>query len=199
MELCRRTYTVLVLSSAEGFTQSILPLMTGLTSPPVTVKSVSAARRMTAERSFDFILVSSPLTDGCGVDFAVDMSGSGSAVVLLIVKSEDYGRITDQVRQRGVFTLPRPTSRSVFTTALNWMASARERLRMLEEKSLSVEEKMAEIRLVNRAKWVLIDRQSMTEPEAHRFIEKRAMDKCVTRKEIAEEIIAGVEFNMKKT
>ena len=49
---------------------------------------------------------------------------------------------------------------------------------------------MAEIRLVNRAKWLLIDREGMTEQDAHRFIEKQAMDCCVTRRAVADQIIA---------
>ena len=48
---------------------------------------------------------------------------------------------------------------------------------------------MQEIRLVNRAKWVLIEQRHMDEPTAHRYIEKLAMDRCVTRRLIAEEIL----------
>ena len=58
-----------------------------------------------------------------------------------------------------------------------------------EKKTLSVEEKMEEIRIVNRAKWLLISELKMDEPQAHRYIEKQAMDRCISRKEIAEEII----------
>ena len=48
---------------------------------------------------------------------------------------------------------------------------------------------MAEIRLVNKAKWLLISELKMSEPDAHRYVEKQAMDRCVTRRRIAEEII----------
>ena len=54
---------------------------------------------------------------------------------------------------------------------------------------MSLEEKMEEIRLVNRAKWLLIERRGMDEPTAHRYIEKLAMDRCVTRRVIAEAIL----------
>ena len=54
---------------------------------------------------------------------------------------------------------------------------------------VTIEEKMAEIRLVNKAKWLLISQLSMSEPEAHRYIEKQAMDRCVTKRTIAEEIM----------
>ena len=74
-------------------------------------------------------------------------------------------------------------------TALGWMASTRERLKKSEKKTLSIEEKMEEIRLVNRAKWLLIGEIKMDEQKAHRYIEKLAMDRCVSKREIAEEII----------
>ena len=66
---------------------------------------------------------------------------------------------------------------------------ARERLRRTEKKTATIEEKMEEIRLVNRAKWLLIEQLKMTESDAHRYIEKQAMDRCVSRREIAQNII----------
>ena len=59
----------------------------------------------------------------------------------------------------------------------------------MQKKTLSIEEKMEQIRLVNRAKWLLIGELKMSEPDAHRYIEKQAMDRCVSRREIAENII----------
>ena len=60
----------------------------------------------------------------------------------------------------------------------------------MEQKTATLQEKMEEIRLVNRAKWILIDQLKMTENEAHKFIERQAMDRCVTRRTIAENILA---------
>ena len=69
------------------------------------------------------------------------------------------------------------------------MSSARERLRKSEKITLSIEEKMEEIRIVNRAKWLLIRELKLEEPEAHRYIEKQAMDRCISKRIVAEEII----------
>ena len=69
------------------------------------------------------------------------------------------------------------------------MESAREGFRALEEKAVSFEEKMEEIRIVNRAKWLLISELKMDEPQAHRYLTKQAMDRCVAKKVIAEEIL----------
>ena len=75
--------------------------------------------------------------------------------------------------------------------AIDWMIATRERLKKLERRKLSLEEKMQEIRIVNRAKWVLIDQLKMNESDAHRFIEKQAMDRCISRREVAESILAA--------
>ncbi len=100
-----------------------------------------------------------------------------------------YSEVTERLTPYGVFTLLKPTSAGRLETALQWMATARERLRKTEKKTLTLQEKMEEIRLVNRAKWLLIERNGMDEPQAHRYIEKQAMDRCVTRRVIAQEII----------
>ena len=59
----------------------------------------------------------------------------------------------------------------------------------MEQKTSSIEERMEEIRIVNRAKCLLISKLKMTEPEAHHYIEKNAMDNCIRKKEAAENII----------
>ncbi len=46
-----------------------------------------------------------------------------------------------------------------------------------------------EIRMVNRAKLILIKMRGMTEVEAHRFIVRSAMDRCVRKRAVAQEII----------
>ena len=48
---------------------------------------------------------------------------------------------------------------------------------------------MEEIRVVNRAKWILIHELKMEEPQAHRYIEKQAMDCCTSKRSVAEKII----------
>jgi phage-related protein len=73
--------------------------------------------------------------------------------------------------------------------AFDWLESTRERLRKLEKRSVSLEDKMQEIRLVNRAKWLLITQKGMTEEQAHKAIEKLAMDSCITKSAVAEQII----------
>ena len=192
MSFPEHAYSMLVVSATEKFHTALRPLL-----PPSRyhtvhwADSVSAAKRCLLERAFDFVVIHSPLEDDFGTDLAIDLSEGRTAVVLLTVRAELYEEIYDKTSAYGIFVLPRPASRQTVLCALDWMVSMRERLGRLEKKSQTLSEKMEEIRLVNRAKWVLIDREGLSEAEAHRRIEKTAMDRCLSRKEIAREIIAG--------
>ena len=190
MSLKERMYSVLIVSAAENLNTALHTLLPEAKYNPVhTVTSVSAAKRIFADRNYDFVIINSPLPDDTGSRFAIDCCNSKNTVVLLLVRSEFHADLHDKVAEHGVFTLPMPSSKPTITTALGWMSSARERLRKSEKKTLSLEEKMEEIRIVNRAKWLLISEIKMEEPEAHRYIEKRAMDQCISKREVAEDII----------
>lgn len=191
MSLKERVYSVLVISAKENFNASLQSLLPESKYAPVQmVSSVSLAKRVLLERSFDFVFINTPLPDDFGTRFAIEISGNKGTVILLLVRNEVYEQVCDKVTEYGILTLPKPASKQMVAHTLNFMAGIRERLRKLENKSLSMEEKMKEIRLVNRAKWVLIDELKMSEADAHRYIEKQAMDRCVSRREIAEEIIS---------
>ena len=190
MSLKERVYSILIVSATDSFTSAFADLLPERRYYPVhTVASVSAAKRILAEKAFDFIIINSPLPDDTGIRFAIDTCTGKQSAVLLLAKNDIHDSVHDRVAEYGVFTLPKPTSKPTMLHALNWMESARERLRQFEKESLSIEEKMAEIRLVNKAKWILISELSMSEPEAHRYIEKQAMDRCISKRTIAEEII----------
>jgi response regulator NasT len=185
------SYSVLAVSGTPKFTSSLAALLTGPKYARTdTASDISAAKRACADYAYDFVIVNSPLPDDTGVRFAIDLSAAGQTVVLLTVRAEVYAEVTERVTPHGVFTLARPMSVAAVETALNWMAAARERIRKTERRTLTLEEKMEEIRVVNRAKWLLIEKEDMDEPAAHRYIEKQAMDRCITRRAVAEEILA---------
>lgn len=190
MSLKERVYSILIVSATDSFTSAFADLISEARYSPVdTVTSVSMAKRFLAEKTFDFVIINAPLPDDIGARFAIDTCTTKQSAVLLLVKNDIHADIHDKVAEYGVFTLPKPISKVTMTHALNWLESARERLRQSEKKSISIEDKMAEIRLVNKAKWLLISELHMSEPDAHRYVEKQAMDRCVSRRCIAEEII----------
>lgn len=190
MSLQEQIYSVLIVSASDAFNQSLLPLLPDSKFDPVRIEtSVSAAKRALADRTYDFVVINSPLPDDAGVRFAMDISGLNTSVALLMVRSDVYAATYSKAAEQGVYVLPKPTSKPIVMQAIDWMIATRERLKKFEKKSMSTEEKMHEIRIVNRAKWVLIENLKMTEADAHRYIEKQAMDRCISKREVAEVII----------
>ena len=190
MVFMERTYSVLVVSSSEKFNTAAAALLPVSEYYPVLwAKSVSEAKRRLLEQSFDIVMINAPIADDFGLRLGIDISGSGGSVVLLFVKSEFYEEICVKAREHGVMTAAKPVSRQFFSQTMHMLCAARERLRRAEQRQMSVEEKIEEIRLVNRAKWLLIEGLGMTEDEAHRHIEKQSMDRRVAKREVAENII----------
>ncbi len=186
-------YSVLTVSANEKFNISLRALLNESKFSPVkTVSSVSSARRELLSRSYDLIMINSPLPDGNAIDLAVDICSQSSSGVMMFIKNERFDDVSGFLTEYGVLSVPVPTSVSIINQSLRLLCSTRERMKKVEQKTAKLEEKMEEIRIVNRAKWALIDRYQMNEATAQRFIEKTAMDECITKRAVAERIISTV-------
>lgn len=190
MDIPTHTYHALLVSQPGKLSASLSSLLAdGAFSAVTTEVSATGARQRMTEESYDIVVINTPLPDEFGTRLALDLVGDGTVGVLLLVKEEHYSDVNARVAPFGALVLPKPTSSAAVSQALNLLTATRERLRRFEQKTATIEEKMQEIRLVNQAKWLLIENLKMTETEAHRYIEKTAMDRCVTRREIAQSVI----------
>ena len=191
MEFTERRYSVLLVSSSSKFNESMLALLPESRFYPVAaVSDVSSARRRLLENKYDIVIINAPLPDDFGTRLALNICDNSGTAVLLFVTAENYPDINGRVSPFGVLALPKPTTSQAVSQSLQLLCGTRERLRRMEQKTASIEEKMEEIRIINRAKLLLMEQLKMTEKEAHRFIEKQAMDRCVTRITIAQSILS---------
>ena len=139
---------------------------------PLIVPSGAEARRRMLESDFELIVVNAPLPDEFGHELCADAVEKTDAGVLLLSK---------------------PLSNTLFLQAIHIAAASNHRLLRLRQENAKMQEKIAQVRLVSRAKCCLIEREGMTETDAHRLIEKRAMDTRRDRAEIAQEILDSYE------
>ena len=185
-----KPYSTLLVSASEKFNTITTSLLPGSEFWPVTVaRSAGEAQRLLLETRYDIVLVNTPLPDEFGIRLAIDASRKTQAGVLLLVRRELHEEIYYKVMEDGVIPLPKPVSEPVMSQMLRTLCSVRERLRRAEERQVTVEKKIEEMRLVNRAKWLLIERLHMTEEDAHGYIRRQTMDKRVTQREAAEDIL----------
>jgi len=88
----------------------------------------------------------------------------------------------------------KPINRSLLYQATKLAYSTHSRVLGYKRENIKLQSKIEEIRLVDRAKYALIQYLNMTEQQAHRYIEKQAMDMRVSKKEISEGIIRTYEM-----
>ncbi|MCD8123909.1 MAG: ANTAR domain-containing protein [Lachnospiraceae bacterium] len=182
--------SVLVVSSSEKSGRIIAGLMNPSLCYPIQFeKSGSGCRRRAPDCGYDLIVVNTPLSDEFGHDLAMDLARETLAGVILLVKNDVYEEVCDRVGDAGVLTVPKPISSQYFHQTIRLAAAARSRLADARRENEKLKQKLDEAKLVGRAKCILVERRQMTEMQAHRYIEKRAMDTRSTRREVAEKII----------
>lgn len=190
----KRKYRVLVADSGDKIYDYISQSLPRSDYDPILrAGDAGEARRMLLDAPVDIVIINTPLKDDFGTELALDLA-DGSAGVLLLVKNELYDQICYKVEDSGVLTLGKPTSRQGFYSAVKLLTAMTARLSKLEKANHTLQEKMADIRVVNRAKWLLIEHHHMKEQDAHYFIEKQAMDTRLSRREVAENIIRSYDF-----
>lgn len=190
----KRAQSVLIVSSGQNavrYFKDILP--EALYSPVDFVPSASEAKRLLLEKQFDIIIINAPLCDEFGIQFAEDTATSYDSGIMIFVKSELYEQVSYKTEEYGIFTLSRPTTKQTVFEALRMLTASRSRYKALREKSETLEQKMNDIRLVNRAKALLTEKEQMPEAMAHRYIEKTAMDLGMKKAEVAKNIIEKYE------
>ncbi len=189
----RRQFSALVVSKSEKTADTLSAVLkTNAFSKVLRADSAGAARRMTLKQPVDVVVINTPLADDFGTQLAMDLSEKNMGV-LVFVKKDVYDPVSYKLEEYGIVTLPKPVERTALNQSLKMLKAMGVKLAKLEAQKSSLESKMREIRLVNRAKWLLISHLSMSEEEAHRYIEKEAMDACVKKSEIAENIIKTYE------
>ena len=186
----KRSYSVLVISGKKQNNALLSAMLDSFGYRNVeSALSAGEAKRKLQRNAYDIIIIDPPLPDEFGSDFAADAAERTRAGILLTVRSDLYDMTSAKVEDSGVLTLQKPVSQKEFYMAVKLMAATSSRLVNEEKKNRKLQEKLEEIKLVSRAKFILMEKQNISESEAHRFIEKEAMDSRRTKKEVATDII----------
>ena len=155
---------------------------------PLRAGSAGEVKRMLLETDVDLVILNAPLRDEFGTQLALNLA-QDNLCVLMLVPAESFDAVCYKVEDEGILTLSKPVSRNGLLGAIKLLTAMRGKLRKLVRQNQALQEKMQDIRTVNRAKWLLIEIKRMTENEAHYYIEKQAMDMRLSRREVAENII----------
>lgn len=162
----------------------------------IRIESVSSggkARRLFLEKEFDLCIIDTPLMDEFGEKLARNVADKYSCQVILLVKNEIGDEVIANVEDYGVFTLIKPFPKEILLNVLKTASVVSRKIKRLEDKNESLQKKIEDIKIVDKAKCLLIEIELLNEQQAHKMIERLAMDERKTKRQIAEEIIGRYE------
>lgn len=140
-------------------------------------------------RSFELVLINSPLSDEVGIELAEYAAEMTAASCIVLVKSEDYEKISPMAEKSDIILISKPFSKQVLYQVIKAVNIAIKRSYVLYEETVRLERKIEDIKLIDKAKFRLIQYRNMTEEEAHAYLEQYAMKNRKKKTVAASEII----------
>ena len=187
----RRIQLVCFKEESARSLQTLLP--DSLSAEIVWAGQLQQARDLLAREAFSLIILNLPFPEKDVEAFVQNASQSTSSGILLLCPQESADEILRRCLPQGILVLPKPLSPPLFVQSVGLGLSTSARLSRLLQENRRLHSKLEELKLISRAKAVLIEYLKLTEPQAHRYIEKQAMDLGLTRQQVAQNILKTYE------
>ncbi|MBR1483318.1 MAG: response regulator [Ruminococcus sp.] len=158
----------------------------------VTSYSAYNARELTDE-AFDLICINAPLSDENGIALARHFAAVTRASVVIIVPQKSADEVNDLLTGHGVLVIAKPINRHLFHHYLQFADCFRTRLLRVEQENEKLKHMVEDLKIIDRAKLLLVTCLNMSEEQAHRYLEKQAMDQRTSKKEVAKQVIRTYE------
>lgn len=184
----------LIISGSEKAMETIAQFLHACGYSNITsTASGSEARRLLDSMEYALIIINTPLADEFGHELSISVAEGTSSGIILLCKADIADDVSDKVGDYGVCVVSRPINRALLHQSIRLVEATRSRMLGLKRENSKLMVKIDEMRLINRAKCALMQYLKFTEPEAHRYIEKQAMDTRSTRREVALRILSTYE------
>ncbi|MDR0221589.1 MAG: ANTAR domain-containing protein [Lachnospiraceae bacterium] len=187
--------SVLIVSSTEKSTTFFREAIEAASIEQIaTTDTCSEARRLLRGRGFNIVIVNAPLRDESGDELTFEIAGKATTQIIFVVSGEHYDIVAHKCEECGVLAVARPINRLIFQAVLSLARAVQHKTQHLQEENLRLRQQIEDIKMIDRAKCILISYMGLSEPEAHRAIERQAMDMRTSKRAVAEEILKTYEF-----
>jgi len=187
--MLERIFRILLVSSSKNFSLGISNALMYESYEIEMIDSIAKAKRKVLDKDFDIIIINSPVIDDFGLDFAIEEAITNVSGILMFVKPEVEYEIYYKTYQYGILTLTKPSTKSILLQSLRLLCSTIAKREQIYNKPKNINERLEEIKIINTAKLLLIEHMKLTEDEAHKYLEKKAMDFRQSKIKIAKNII----------
>jgi response regulator NasT len=149
-----------------------------------------AAIRIAREEKPDLVILDIKMPGMDGLTAAETISGEGLAAVLILTAFSQRELVQRAAEAGAMGYLVKPFQKSDLLPAIDVALARHAQLAQLQQETGELSQQLETRKLVDRAKGRLMDEQGLTESEAFRQIQKRAMDERLSMRSVAESILA---------
>lgn len=150
-----------------------------------------SAVRLAQELRPDMVILDIKMPGVDGLAAAERISSERVAPVLILTAFSQKDLVDRAARAKAMGYLVKPFQKADVVPAMEMALARYEELRALEDEVQDLDERLETRKLVDRAKGVLMDRYSMKEADAFRFLQKTSMDKRLKLAEVAARVAEG--------
>lgn len=181
----QKTATILVTED-----KTLLATLKQLLLPPVfeleVYSDITSAKHKINSKHYPLVMVD--LTDKTDLMDALDISDELSLIILIVDPSR-LDHISYRVAPEGVIAVSRNTDVYGFYNIIRIAMAVTAKVHNIAIKETKLKVKMEEIKIISQAKLHLMETKGLSEADAHRYIEKLAMDTRKKRATVAREIL----------
>lgn len=145
------------------------------------------------DKSPSLVIVNAPLEAEFGLDLAVNAYRQDCGVIIA-APQRVCSEVAAKIGNRDIFILPKPFNHATLLQAIRFVALTKVNSDVLKTEKEQLENQLRDTKLIDRAKCVLVQYLRISEKDAHRQIQKRAMDMRTTQAEVAKDIIKTYEI-----
>lgn len=152
------------------------------------------SRKLITQNLYDLVIINTPLSDEYGHELAAFISENSDSAVIVAAGTKSCRVISDKLKNTNAYIIPRPLTKSSLIQAVDFVLKIRDVFSKLKNTNRQLENKIRDLKIINRAKYTLMQYLRISEDEAHKQIVKRAMDSNVSQVSIAEDILRTYEI-----
>ena len=151
------------------------------------------AVELTFEHRPDLVIMDVKMPRRDGIDAAAEIAAARLAPVVILTAFSQR-ELVERARDAGAMAyLVKPFSKADLVPAIELAASRFAEMVALEGEVADLNDRLETRKVVERAKGALMESQSLTEPQAFRWIQRAAMDRRTTMRAVAQAVLDSLE------
>lgn len=141
----------------------------------------------------DLVILNFQLPGRSGLKIAQTITEHRVAPVILMAELDKQDELQDALQHWNFSYILKPVDEINLFPAIAVCVAGFKKLCQVEQENRKLRETIETRKILDKAKGLLIEFKGMTEQQAFKYIQKASMDKCITIKSVAREIIMAVD------